>query len=117
VQRRSNEHGRRAELVSAQRRLEQAEHHLSALESEFVRACRDIGRAGVAPVAHLERAVAAARGAVLFCRTETDGLRAHALAAVRQREAAEALKARRTAESAARQARKEERELDEANQA
>ena len=67
--------------------------------------------------ANLERAVEAARSAVLLRRTETEELRSQALAAIREREIAEALKKRRAAEYAALQARKEERELDEANQA
>jgi hypothetical protein len=106
---------KRAALAQAQVQLGQAQRHLDRIENDFVRACVEIDRTGAAPAAHLERAVAAARSAVLRCRTETEELRNHALAAVRQREAAEALKARRMAEYAAREARKEERELDEAN--
>jgi len=53
----------------------------------------------------------------LQSRSEVDELRSRALAAVRRRQAAEALKARRLADLAAREARKEERELAEANQA
>jgi hypothetical protein len=108
---------KRAVLAQAQMRLGRAQRHLDRLENDFVRACGEIDRMGAAPAAHLEAALVAARSAVLRCRTETEELRKHALAAVRQREAAEALKARRMAEYAAREARKEERELDEANQA
>jgi len=83
----------------------------------MARACRQIDRAGAAPAAYLERAVVAARSAVLLCRTETDELRNQALAAVGLRGAAGALKERRIAERAACEARKEEREFDDANQA
>jgi len=65
----------------------------------------------------MERAGARARSGVLLQRGETAELRNQALAAVREREAAEALTMRRRAEYAAREVRKEERELDEANQA
>jgi hypothetical protein len=100
-----------------QAQLQQAERRLANLELGFARACREIGRTGTAPAAHLERAVADARFAVLQRRAETEEVRNQALEAVRDREIAEALKRRRASEYAALQARKEERELDEANQA
>jgi flagellar biosynthesis chaperone FliJ len=115
ARRRSAEHAKRASLAQAQARLEKAERHLGRLENDFLRARGEIDRTGAAPAAHFERAVAAARSAVLLCRTETEELRNHALVAIREREAAEALKTRRMAEWSAREDRKEERELEEAD--
>ena len=66
--------------------------------------------------ARLESAVSAARSLVLRHLNETAERRNEALGAIREREAAQALKTRRMAECAAREARKEERELEEANQ-
>ncbi len=117
AQRRIAENAKRAALAHAQAQLEQAERRLANLERDFARACREIERTGTSLAANLERAVEAARSAVLLRRTETEELRSQALAAIREREIAEALKRRRAAEYAALQARKEERELDEANQA
>lgn len=86
------------------------------LETDLARACRELERTGALLVANLERAVVAARSAVLLHRDETAGLRTEALAAIREREAAQALKTGRMAECAAREVRKEERDLEEANQ-
>ncbi len=72
---------------------------------------------GSALAASIDGAVTAARSTVLACQNEMTELRDQARAAMREREAAETLKARRTTEYAAQEARKEERELDEANQA
>jgi hypothetical protein len=104
-------------LARAKTREEQAQLHLTGLQDDLARACCDVGRTGMSLAAHVERGIAAARAAVLQSRAETDELRVQVAAAARQRQAAEALKTRRMAELSAREARKEERELDEANQA
>ncbi len=117
AQRRSVEHAKRAALAQSQARLEQAERDLARVESDFARVCREVGETGAALAASFEPAVVWARSAVFLRRAETTELRNQALEAVREREAAEALKMRRSAAHAAREARKEERELDEANQA
>jgi flagellar export protein FliJ len=82
---------------------------------EFAGAFAEIPRGGSALPAELERAVAAAQTAVARCVAETDEARVPLLEAVANRKAIEALKKRRLAEYDAREARKEERELDEAN--
>ncbi len=116
LQRKAIENVRLATLARAQIRLEQARARLARLELEFARSFVAIPRGGSALPAELERAVAAARTAASRCIAETDEARAPLLEAVRDRKAIEALKQRRLAEYDAREARKEERELDEANQ-
>jgi len=116
AQRLSAEHDKRAALARALARLGDAQRRLARLEDDFARVCRRIERTGVSLAANLESAVEAARSAVLQYRDETDDLRSQAREAIREREAAQALKTRRMTERAAREARKEERELEEANQ-
>ena len=117
ARRRSDEHAERAALALAQARLDQAQHRLTRLERDLARACRDVGVTGAALAASVEGAVAIARSTVLLYRNEIAEVRDRARAAMRELRAAEALKARRMAEFAARETRKEERELDEANHA
>ncbi len=116
MQRQAFENVRLATLTRAQVRLEQARANLARLEFEFARSFAAIPRGGSALPAELERAVAAAQTAVSRCVAETEEARAAVLDAVRDRKAIEALKKRGLAEYDAREARKEERELDEANQ-
>jgi len=116
LQRKAIENVRLATLARAQERLAEAQAHLARLELEFARSFVAIPRGGSALPAEIERAAAAARMAVSRCIAETDEARAPLLEAVRDRKAIEALKRRRLAEYDAREARKEERELDEANQ-
>lgn len=115
LQRKAIENVRLATLARAQARLEQAHAHLARLELEFAGAFAEIPRGGSALLAELERAVTAAQTAVARCVAETDEVRVPLLEAVANRKAIEALKKRRLAEYDAREARKEERELDEAN--
>jgi flagellar export protein FliJ len=114
-QRKSIEDEKVAALVRAQGRLETARRHLARLESEFARAFGDIRRSGSALPAELERSIAAARATVSQSLDITSQAQTAVLEAARDRKVLEELKRRRLAEFAAREARKEERELDEAN--
>ena len=114
-QRKSIEDEKLAALARAQARLETARLHLAQLESEFARAFGDIRRSGSALPAELERSIGAARATVSQCLDAASQAQTAVLEAARDRKVLEELKHRRLAEFATREARKEERELDEAN--
>jgi len=114
-QRKSIEDEKLAALARAQAQLETARAHLARLELEFARAFGDIRRSGSALPAELERSIGAARSTVSEYLAAASEAKTAALAATRNRKVLAELKRRRLAEFAVREARKEERELDEAN--
>jgi len=114
-QRKSIEDEKLAALARAQAQLETARAHLGRLELEFARVFGDISRSGSALPAELERSIGTARSTVSEYLAAASEAQTAALAATRNRKVLEELKRRRLAEFAVREARKEERELDEAN--
>jgi flagellar export protein FliJ len=113
--RRARENELAGELARARRRLDRAQALLRRYEGGFSEALSLLGREGSRPIAELERAATLARTSAGRCAQEVEIAAAALAAAVRDRKAIEALKNRRAAKFAAAEARKEERELDEAN--
>ncbi|HET9393364.1 MAG TPA: flagellar FliJ family protein [Candidatus Rubrimentiphilum sp.] len=117
AQRRAVENAKRQILARAQGRLDEIQVRLNRLESDFSARVNAWDPDSAATIAELERSIAELRAVARRYSDEADAARAALLPAMRDRKALELLKKRRLAEFAARQARKEERELDEANQA
>ena len=117
LQRRAVEEANREVLAKVQRRLDETRRRLGRLESDFAELVTawDPNRAGT--LAECERSIAEVRNAASACEREAGEVSTALLKAMRDRKALELLKKRRFAEFAGREARKEERELDEANQA
>ena len=117
LRRRAVEDANREALAKVQRRLDETRRRLGRLESDFAELVTawDPNRAGT--LAEFERSIAELRNAASACEREAGEASAALVKAMRDRKALELLKKRRFAEYAAREARKEERELDEANQA
>jgi flagellar export protein FliJ len=103
------------ELAQARRRLERAQARARELERELAKAVSQIGYGGAARAAEYDAAADEARSAVARCEDDVRAAADELTVARRDRKAIELLKIRRLAEHAAAQARKEERELDEAN--
>jgi len=80
-----------------------------------VEASTDVPSLAVGNPSHGDLALGAARATVSQCLDATSQAQTAVLEAARERKVLEELKRRRLAEFAAREARKEERELDEAN--
>lgn len=116
VQRRAVENAKRKVLAQAQQQLDEVHRRLEKLESEFSELVRAWHPDRVRPLAELERSIAELGAIASRHEGKVDDARAAVLEAMRDRKALELLKKRRLAEFAAREARKEERELDEANQ-
>lgn len=116
AQRRAVENAKRLILTGAQQRLDEIQRRLSGLESDFCARVNAWDPARTRGIAELERSIAELRAVAQRYSDEADAARAALLPAMRDRKALELLKKRDLAEYAARQARKEERELDEANQ-
>lgn len=113
--RKSHETELAAELAQARRDLERAQSRLREQERDLAIALSDLARSGARVAAEFERTAAAARSAAASCEEAVRDAQAALAAAMRDRKAIESLKSRRLAEFAAEEARKEERELDEAN--
>lgn len=116
-QRHAVESAKRRHFAQAQERLNQTQQHLDRLEADFTARVNAWDPNHVRSLAELERSIAQLRTAARRYEIEAGEAKAALLAAMRDRKALELLKKRRLAEYAAREARKEERELDEANQA
>ncbi len=116
-QRRAVENAKRQHLAQTQQLLNEAQHRLERLESDFAAWVNAWDPNRVRAVTELERSIAELRAVAQRYKLEVDEARAALLEAMRDRKALELLKKRRFAEYSAREARKEERELDEANQA
>ena len=104
-----------AALARAQRDLESSEAHARELEAELASVVCDLANSGMLLAVELERSAAAARTSVASRREAVHEARAALADGMRERKAIELLKDRRLAEFLAEEARKEERELDEAN--
>jgi flagellar FliJ protein len=117
TRRQAVENVKRQQLAQAQRRFDEAQRRLDRLESDFAARVNAWDPDRVRSLTELERSIAELRVAAQQYKLEADEARAALLEAMRDRKALELLKKRRFAEYAAREARKEERELDEANQA
>ena len=85
------------------------------LERDLANAVARIGCSGAARAAEYDAAAHEARSTVARCEDDVRAAADELTAARRDRKAIELLKIRRLAEHTAAQARKEERELDEAN--
>lgn len=103
------------ELARAQRDLERAQNGLRELEAGMAGALGEIARTGATRVGEFEVAAAAVRRSIARFEEGVGEAKAALSDAMRDRKAVEALKERRQAEFEAEEARKEERELDEAN--
>lgn len=117
ARRQAVENAKLQHLAQAQQRLDRTQHRLDRLESDFAARVHawDPDRARL--LAELERSITQLRAAALQCELKVHEAKTALLEATRDRKALELLKKRRFAEYVAREARKEERELDEANQA
>lgn len=117
AQRRAVENAKRQIFEKAQQRLDETQRRLGALEAHFSASVKAWDPDRAVAVVELERSIAELRAVALRYEDQVDEARAALLPAMRDRKALELLKQRRLDEYQARQARKEERELDEANQA
>jgi flagellar biosynthesis chaperone FliJ len=117
AQRRVVESARRQRFAELQQHADETRQRLQQLESDFATRVSAWDPDRVRSLAELEKSIAGLRAAAARYEPEVSEARAALLEAMRDRKALELLKKRRLAGYAAREARKEERELDEANQA
>jgi len=116
-QRHAVESAKRRHFEQAQARLNQTQRNLERREADFAARVNAWDPNHVRSLAELERSIAELRVTARRYEIEAGEAKTALLEAMRDRKALEMLKKRRFAEYAAREARKEERELDEANQA
>jgi len=117
LRRRAVENANREVLANVHRRLDETRRRLGRLESDFAGLVSAWDPTRARALIEFESSIAELREVASACEREADEATADLLKAMRDRKALELLKKRRLAEFAAREARKEERELDEANQA
>jgi flagellar export protein FliJ len=117
AQRQAIETAKRQRFEHERRRLDETQRRLERLEADFATRVNAWDPNQIRLLTEFERNIAELRAAAQRYKLEVDEARAALMEAMRDRKALELLKKRRFAEYAAREARKEERELDEANQA
>ena len=117
LRRQGLENAKRQILAKAQQRLDETQRRLDGLESDFAARVNAWNPDRARFFNELERSIAELRAVASRQEREAGEARAALLEAMRDRKALELMKKRRLAEYAAHKARKEERELDEANQA